>query len=441
MNSTWKRLAVAVVAAAVLVAGYVYWKRSNAPAKTAFRTATVQRGDLFVGISATGTVEPEEVIDVGAQIAGQIKSFGKDRRGKPVDYGSEVKAGMVLARIDDSLYQADEARAAADLRQQKALLKRSQADLEQVKAKFRQAKKDWERAKQLGPSDALSATSFDAYQAAYEAAQAAVQVAEASVQQVRAAVAMAQATHDRARKNLGYCTIKSPVNGIIIDRRVNIGQTVVASLNAPSLFLIAKDLRKMQVWVAVNEADIGKIHPGQAVRYTVDAFPGEQFEGVVGKIRLNAVMSQNVVTYVVEVLTDNELGRLLPYLTANVKFEIENRRNVLLVPNAALKWSPRPELIDPAYRKDKSGQQSKESTEARRPEEKRSVLWTPGPAGMLVPVGVEEGPTDGMMTEVRGKHVREGLAVVIGVQTGDKAGANQQATNPFVPQFFRSRSH
>jgi len=170
MNSTWKRLAVVVVAAAVLAAGYVYWKQSEAPAKTAFRTATVQRGDLFVGISATGTVEPEEVIDVGAQIAGQIKSFGKDRKGKPIDYGSEVKAGMVLARIDDSLYQADESRAAADLRQQKALLKRSQADLEQVKAKYRQAKKDWERAKQLGPSDALSATSFDAYQAAYEAA-------------------------------------------------------------------------------------------------------------------------------------------------------------------------------------------------------------------------------------------------------------------------------
>jgi len=441
MNSTWKRLAVVVVAAAVVGAGYVYWKQPKAPTKTAFRTATVQRGDLFVGISATGTVEPEEVIDVGSQIAGQIKSFGKDRKGKPVDYGSEVKAGMVLAKIDDALYSADEARAAADLKQQKALLKRSQADLEQVKAKFRQAKKDWERAKQLGPSDALSAASFDAYQAAYEAAQAAVQVAEASVQQARAAVAVAQATHDRARKNLGFCTIKSPVNGIIIDRRVNIGQTVVASLNAPSLFLIAKDLRKMQVWVAVNEADIGKIHPGQAVRYTVDAFPGEQFEGTVGKIRLNAVMSQNVVTYVVEVLTDNESGRLLPYLTANVKFELENRQNVFLVPNAALKWSPQPELIDPAYRKDKDGSQPPNSSETRKPERKRSVLWTLGPTGLLVPLGVEEGPTDGMMTEVRGKHVREGLDVVIGVQMGDKAGANQQATNPFVPQFFRGRSH
>ncbi len=441
MNSTWKRVAVAVVVAAVLAVGYVYWKRPDAPANTAFRKATVQRGDLFVGISATGTVEPEEVIDVGAQIAGQIKSFGKDRKGKPVDYGSEVKAGMVLAKIDDALYAADEARAAAELRQQKALLKRAQADLEQVKAKFRQTKKDWERAKQLGPSDALSATSFDAYQAAYEAAQAAVQVSEASVQQARAAVAVAQASYDRARKNLGYCTIKSPVNGIIIDRRVNIGQTVVASLNAPSLFLIAKDLRKMQVWVAVNEADIGKIHPGQPVRYTVDAFPGEMFEGIVGKIRLNAVMSQNVVTYVVEVLTDNESGRLLPYLTANVKFELENRQSVLLVPNAALKWSPRPDMIDPAYRKDRSGKQPPESPEAKKSERKRSVLWTLGPAGLLVPIGVEEGPTDGMMTEVRGKQIREGLDVVIGVETGEKAGANQQTTNPFVPQFFRSRPH
>lgn len=441
MHSTWKRLAVVGIAAAVLVAGYVYWKQPKAPTKTAFRTAVVQRGDLFVGISATGTVEPEEVIDVGAQIAGQIKSFGKDRKGKPVDYGSEVKAGMVLAKIDDALYAADEARAAAELKQQKALLKRSQADLEQVKAKFRQAKKDWERAKQLGPSDALSATSYDAYQAAYEAAQAAVQVSEASVQQARAAVAVAQASHERARKNLGYCTIQSPVNGIIIDRRVNIGQTVVASLNAPSLFLIAKDLRRMQVWVAVNEADIGKIYPGQAVRYTVDAFPGERFEGVVGKIRLNAVMSQNVVTYVVEVLTDNESGRLLPYLTANVNFELENRHDVLLVPNAALKWSPQPELIDPAYRKDRSGSQPQHASEAGKSEHKRSVLWTLGPSGLLVPLDVEEGPTDGMMTEVRGKRIREGLDVVIGVQTGDQAGSNQQTKNPFVPQFFRGRAH
>src|SRR5207245_2783342 len=140
------------------------------------------------------------------------------------------------------------------------------------------------------------------------------------------------------------------VNGVIIDRRVNIGQTVVASLNAPSLFLIAQDLRRMQVWVAVNEADIGNIRPGQPVTFTVDAFPDEVFRGQATKIRLNEDMTQNVRTYTDEVVTDNSSGRLLPYLTANVKFEVARREDVLIVPNTALRWTPPPELVAPDAR-------------------------------------------------------------------------------------------
>ena len=143
-----------------------------------------------------------------------------------------------------------------------------------------------------------------------------------------------------ARTNLGYTTIKSPVRGVIIDRRVNIGQTVVASLNAPSLFLIAKDLRRMQVWASVNEADIGHIRLDMPVRFTVDAYAGETFHGKVTQIRMNATMTQNVVTYTVVVTTDNSNGKLLPYLTANVQFEMDQRSDVLLVPNAALRWKP-----------------------------------------------------------------------------------------------------
>ena len=168
----------------------------------------------------------------------------------------------------------------------------------------------------------------------YKAAEANVAVGEATIQQNEAALEM-------AKTNLGYSTIKSPVDGVIIDRRVNIGQTVVASLNAPSLFLIAKDLRRMQVWASVNEADIGRIHPSMPVRFTVDAYPGEVFRGKVVQVRLNATMTQNVVTYTVVVTTDNSDGKLLPYLTANVNFELEQRDNVLLVPNAALRWKPR----------------------------------------------------------------------------------------------------
>ncbi|WP_028325278.1 efflux RND transporter periplasmic adaptor subunit [Desulfatirhabdium butyrativorans] len=441
MKTAVKRIVWMAVVLVLLAGGYVFWKRAKAPVATAFKTAAVQRGNLFVGISATGTVEPEEVVDVGAQIAGQIKSFGKDRKGKSADYGSEVTSGMILAKIDDALYAADAKRAEADLRAQKALLQNAKATLEQSKAKFWQARQDWERAKKLGPSDALSAISYDGYRSAFESAQAAVHVAEASVQQANAAIAVSKASLERAKTNLGYCTIRSPVNGIIIDRRVNIGQTVVASLNAPSLFLIARDLRKMQVWVAVNEADIGKIYPGQPVNFTVDAFPGEQFAGEVGKVRLNATMSQNVVTYTVEVLTDNSSGRLLPYLTANVNFELERRENVLLVPNAGLKWSPRPEMIDPAYREPKEkgpnvGEEGKTGSGAK----KRSVLWTPGHEGLLVPLAVEEGASDGIMTEVSGKHIREGLAVVTGIQTAGQGGP-QGTRNPFVPQFFKGGRH
>ena len=151
--------------------------------------------------------------------------------------------------------------------------------------------------------------------------------------------------------NLGYCTIKSPVRGVIVDRRVNIGQTVVSSMSATSLFLIAKDLKHIQVWLSVNEADIGSISIGQSVTFTVDAFPNRLFHGEVGKIRLNATMTQNVVTYTVEVNTKNEDGKLLPYLTANAKFKIGRREGVLLVPNAALRWSPMPGQIAPEARR------------------------------------------------------------------------------------------
>ena len=173
---------------------------------------------------------------------------------------------------------------------------------------------------------------------------------KAAIVQAKGTVAQAEATLKRALQNLNYCTIKSPVKGVIIDRRVNIGQTVVSSLNAPSLFLLAKDLNRLQVWVSVNEADIGRIKPGQPVTFTVDAQPGDVFPGKVGKIRLNATMTQNVVTYTVEVDTDNSGGKLLPYLTANVTFIVGERKNVLLVPNAALRWTPQLEQVVAEFR-------------------------------------------------------------------------------------------
>ncbi len=342
------KLGILVLVPLVILAITASWYLSRANKNSvSFRTVPVKQGDLVATISATGTVEPEEVVDVGAQVAGRILAFGKDVSGKTVDYGSHVEEGTILAQIDDALYAADVAQSKAQLEQARAGVLRAEADLGQMQAKLIQAERDWNRAKKLGPGDALSQADYDAAVSAYDVAKANVAVGKAAIVQANDAVAQAQANFNRAQQNLDYCTIKSPVKGVIIDRRVNIGQTVVASLNAPSLFLIAKDLKRMQVWIAVNEADIGNIHPGQPVTFTVDAFPGQVFQGEVGKVRLNATMTQNVVTYTVEVITDNSDGKLLPYLTANAKFMVSNRPNVLLVPNAALRWIPQAEQVAP----------------------------------------------------------------------------------------------
>lgn len=439
-----KKTVITVVLLGCIVAAIAFLMRKSSGQPVSYRTAAVNRGNLMVSISATGTVEPEEVIDIGAQIAGKITQFGQDKHGKTVDYGSVVETGTVLAQIDDSLYAADAAAAEALVQVNRASVQSAEANLVQLKAKLFQAQRDWERAQKLGPSEALAVTSYDAYKAAYEVALANIAVGKAAIAQSQAALAQSGAALMRARQNLSYCTIKSPVKGVIIDRRVNIGQTVVASLSAPSLFLLAKDLKRMQVWVAVNEADIGKIHPGMPVHFTVDAFPGENFDGEVGKVRLNASMTQNVVTYTVEVITDNSSGRLLPYLTANVQFELNKLENVLLVPNAALRWSPPAEQVAPEFRKASpkgGGEKERGGSEPQpenRPDEglKRGVLWVQE-GDFLKPVRVMAGLTDGVMTEVRGKNLKEGMEVIAGqqAQTGGAAGTS----NPFIPQFGRGR--
>jgi len=433
-----------IVAVIVAFSAFSFLGRDN-KSEASFRTVPVKQGDLLATISATGTVEPEEVVDVGAQVAGKIVAFGKDPAGKPVDYGSVVEEGMILARIDDSLYAADVAQMKAQLELAKSGVVRAEADLGQMQAKLVQAERDWNRARKLGPSDALSQSDFDAANSAYEVAKANLAVGKAAIKQAQNTVSQAEANLTRAQRNLDYCTIKSPVKGVIIDRRVNTGQTVVASLNAPSLFLIAKDLKRMQLWVPVNEADIGNIHPGQTVTFTVDAHPGQLFQGEVGKIRLNANMTQNVVTYTVEVITDNSSGKLLPYLTANVKFMVSSRKNVLLVPNAALRWEPQPDHVAPDSldhsKVRQAGQTSGAGTistqpaaEAAREEHVRGVVWIlDGRFVRSIPVRM--GVSDGTMTEIQSPDLEEGTQVTIGMQTNETSQPSS-AASPFTPKFF-----
>jgi len=514
---------VLVVIGVAVGGGAYYTLRMSADPPASFRSATVKRGDLLSSISATGTVEAEEFVDVGAQVVGPIKELGVDpselakfklekkrdptaaelKRIKRIDYGSVVQENTILAQIDDSVYKAQ-------VDQAQASLVRAQADLEQMKAKLGQADQDRKRARRLRPDladaeDKAAAENKGAAQpkpaieksaaaqpkpaaankaatesrssstsesvleyramsdADYDLAKATYEVAVANVAVGEAAINQDEATLRLARRNLDYTTIKSPVEGVIIDRRVNVGQTIVGSFNAASLFLIAKDLRRVQVWASVNEADIGRIRPGLPVRFTVDAFPGEVFRGKVAQIRLNATMTQNVVTYTVVVETDNSNLRLLPYLTANLQFEVEQRKNVLLVPNTALRWKPRPPQVAPDARATVSadapgkggGQGSKgggqpgqgsaksgsagdaRSAQPAKERADRSRLWVQD-GNFVRPIEVQVGMSDGSQTEVSGSAVQEGMEVVVGELRKDEVADGGDTTNPFAPKLFRA---
>lgn len=408
-----------LVVIAVIVTGFYVTQGGNTGAKTKLRTTAIIRGDLLSTVNATGTVQSEELVNIGAQVAGQIVRFGDDPNSpsKHVDYCSVVEQDSILAVIDPTSYEAA-------LEQAEAILASSQANLEQLKAQFRKSESEWKRAQSLIATKAIAESDYDTAKADYEIAKAQVSVGEAQIRQNEASLKMARTNH-------GYCMIKSPVNGTIIERRVNIGQTVVASLNAPSLFLIAKDLTKMEIWASVNEADIARIRLGMPTWFTVDAHEDKIFHGTVTQIRMNAQMTQNVVTYTVVVTTDNSSGVLMTYMTANVHFEIERKNNVLLVPNSALRWSPDTTQIAASI--------DKSLIDTELPEGQRHI-WIAGPDGLVTPLEVTVGSSDGSMTEISGPGVEEGVRIVIGEDDADSeeyagdASSDSETSNPFMPK-------
>ncbi len=445
MNAIYKWLLAALVCVA-LAALWFFGGDAEASAKT-LRTAKVTRGDFVSKVQATGTLEPQELVDVGAQVTGEIKEFGIDLAGKRVDYGSEVKAGQLLARIDDTIVELDIQRAEASVAQAQAQILSANASVAsatasvaQAQANHNKAKRDLERARKLGVGDALSQMDFDQYVNAEETAAANLQSATAQVESAKAQQATAAAQLQSAEaqlkselRNRDYTHIKAPVDGTIVVRQVNVGQTVVSSMSASTLFLVARDLSKMQIWASVNEADIAKVSPGQEVRYTVDALPNENFSGVVNKIRPNATMSSNVVTYIVEIDIENPERKLLPYMSANANFIIKEVKDALLVPDAAFDFMPPAEMVAPEFRdrmaREPRVQGALPAPGAELPEGARPALvWKQVAVDRVEPVRVLRADSDGsrsVVTVAEGDSLAEGDELATGIATTGAALAGK----------------
>jgi len=447
MKHFLKKLIILLVILGVLAIGWVVLRSYSRKekAKVVFRTEEIVRTDVIRSISATGTVEPEELVNVGAQVNGKVMSFGRDADGNPVDFSSRVTAGMVLAQIDDVPYKADlqdaEAtfkRAQAGILQAEAGIESAEASLKQSETRLELAKANWDRAQQLYQSKTMTKSDYDSAQSDFNTAQSEIAVKKAALAEANASLSSARGTlesaiasRERAQRNLDYCTITAPMDGVVIDRRVSIGQTVVSNQAASSIFLVAKDFSKMQVWVSVNEADIGNITPGMDVTFSCDAFPGVVFRGTVFRIRLNATLSSNVVTYIVEVNTDNVDGKLIPYLTANIKFIREARHDVLAVPASALRYTPDVQLIDPAALQNPV-----------QPAPDEAILWVERSEGRLSPVKVKVGLNNGSLAEIITTDLKEGDVIVTGIDTsaasrGPAGEDSGMQNNPFMPKMPR----
>ena len=315
-----KPLAIVVAVVLALGAGGWYLAQRNAAADAGtWRTVEVEQGDIRVAISATGTLSAISTVVVGSQISGQVTDV-------LVDFNDKVEQGQVIARIDPSSYQAQ-------IEQGSAQIASARASLAQAQANLKNAELDYRRKAELGERQLVARSDIDLARAALDQARAQVASAQAQITQQTAST-------QTTRINLERTVIRSPVNGVVLTRTVEAGQTVAASLQAPELFTIAEDLSQMKIELAVDEADIGQVQVGQRVGFTADAFADRQFSGVVDQVRLAATNTSNVVTYPVVVTVDNSDGTLLPGLTVNAEIEVSRRDGVLKVSNAALRYKP-----------------------------------------------------------------------------------------------------
>lgn len=404
----WIMIAVslAVVAGA---AGFAWYKLGHKNKAATYRTVHVERGDVVQIVLATGTVQPVKLVQVGTQVNGIVLKLN-------ADFNSRVKAGDVVAQIDPSVYQANFSQAQANLTH-------SLASVDEARANLLKASNDLVRASALAKRDLLSQSDLDTSVAAAASAAAELKVALANVQQNEASLQLAKA-------NLGYTTIVSPVDGTVVSRNFDEGQTVVASMSAQTIFTIATDLHTVLISASVPEADVGPVRVGQKVSFNVDAYP-LSFTGTVDQVRIASSTVQNVVTYPVMVRADNPEEKLFPGMTANISCIIAEHMNVLRVPNAALRFKPEtsgkngsisnaPPVLGNASA----------SFGGRGSGEKKPKLYVLKPDGSLMSIRATVGITDGSWTEVSGEGLQENMAVVTGVLD---AGNKDAVVNPFMP--------
>lgn len=363
-----------------------------------YRTARVVRTDIFRTVEATGTVQPIKEVEVGAQVNGRIvKLF--------VDYNSIVTNGQVVALIDPQVYEANYKSALGELHANEANVKKCEAQLAL-------AEKTLTRKRELVKKEMAPVADYDSALEARDTGLAALAAAKASVEKSQASVSQAKA-------NLDYCTILSPVDGVVITRSVDEGQTVVSSMNAVPLLKLATDLRRIQVEATVPEADIGSVKDGQAVTFTVDSYAGVIFTGEVTQVRMASTTTSSVVTYPVIIEAENPGGKLFPGMTANISVHVDEARGVLAVTSAAFRYHPAAAAHD-----------------ARPPAEKGRALHLLGTDGRPERLVVETGLSDGSFTEIRSQDAAlEGREAILGVAVAPKAGAAPGgANNPFMPK-------
>jgi HlyD family secretion protein len=386
-----KKLGVGILLAVIIIGVIIYFLKSDR-SQEKYETAVIDRGDITEKITATGTINPVNSVKVGSQVTGRIVKI-------LADYNSQVKKGQVVAQLETDLYQSK-------VEQADANYKMSQAQVMEAKATLLDAESNFRRAKKLSKDQVLSERDLEIAETKYTAAQAAYNAA-------RAREAQSKALLNSARVDLSHTTIYSPVDGIVISRNCDVGQTVVATFQTPDLFLIAEDLTKMRVDAYVDEADIGKVRVGQEVKFTVDSYPYTVFNGTISQVQFAPKELQNVVSYATVIEVANPELMLRPGMTASISIIAEKKENVLRVANAALRFKPDPE--DKDFSKTGVGADYKE-TDDENAIKKLYRLWIIDQDGKVKTADITTGIYDTRYTEIVTGDIKEGQKVIIGYQ-------------------------